>query len=191
MKEKILALLKALGVVKDEDLAKVTTELDKLELEKPINPPIDTSKIQNEDIKKLIEGFQAQINSVMAVNKNLADALAAEKKAREEAIAAQTATAKTEKDKKIADAVDAAIKEGKFPEAKREHLKKMFEADFDSFAEVVKDTPVNKHFQTSEKKKEGENNNNNNNEPIIKSALDTGGGLFTKVKEFAGLNNEN
>lgn len=188
MKEKILALLKSLGIVKDEDVAKVTSELDKLQLDATPPVPIDTSKIQNEDMKKLVDSFQSQLNSVMEVNKQLTASLAAEKAARDAAIAAQETNQKSEKEKKITAAVDAAIKEGKFPEAKRDHLKKLFESDFDSATEIVKDTPVNKLFKPTKEKNENDNNNNNNNDVVIKSALDTGSSLLGKVREFANLN---
>lgn len=184
MKEKILALLKALGVIKDEDLAKVTSELDKLEFDKSTN--IDTSKIQNEDLKKLIEGFQTQINSVMAVNKNLADALAAEKKARDEAIAAQTATQKTEAEKKITDAVEAAIKEGKYPEAKRDWLKGRFEKDFEGMTEIVKEAQVDKHFKPADKTNT-QDKSKQHDDTAPRNPFNTNQTVFDSVAKYANI----
>jgi DNA-directed RNA polymerase beta subunit len=184
MKEKILALLKALGIMKDEDITKVTAELDKLEFDKPA--PVDTSNIKDAEMKKLIEGFQSQLTSFAEVNKQLTASLAAEKAARDAAVAAQQTNQKTEKEKKVTEAVDAAIKAGKYPEAKRDFLKKMFDADFDSFTEIVKDTQVDKHFKPENK----EGDKDNKGEVVIKGPLDTGGGLLSKVNEFAGISND-
>lgn len=186
MKEKILALLKSLGIVKDEDVTKVTAELDKLELDKPA--PIDTSKIQDAEMKKMIEGFQSQLASFSEVNKQLTASLAAEKAARDAAVAAQQTNQKTEKEKKVTEAVDAAIKSGKYPEAKRDFLKKMFDADFDSFTEIVKDAPVDKHFKpnTPVLDKDGKPVTT---EPVLKGPLDTGSSMLAKVNEFAGISN--
>jgi hypothetical protein len=190
MKEKILALLKTLGLVKDEDVTKVTAELDKLELDKPA--PIDTSKIQDGEMKKLVEGFQSQLASFAEVNKQLTAALAAEKTARDAAVAAQQTNLKIEKEKKVTEAVDAAIKAGKYPEAKRDFLKKMYEADFDSFAEIVKDTPVDKHFKPgTEPKLDKDGKPITTTEPTLKGPLDTGSSMLSKVNEFAGISNGN
>ena len=187
MKEKILALLKTLGLVKDEDVTKVTAELDKLELDKPA--PIDTSKIQDGEMKKLVEGFQSQLASFAEVNKQLTASLAAEKAARDAAVAAQQANQKTEQEKKVTTAVDAAIKEGKYPEAKRAFLTNLFTKDFEATTELVKDTPVDKHFKTNTPAldKDGKPVNNG---PKILGPLDTRSDLQAKVFEYAGLPNE-
>lgn len=148
MKEKLIALLKQLGLLKDDNQETVLAELDKLDLENP-PAPIDTSKISDPETKKMFEELNKQISALTAVNKNLTEKLGEETKARDAAIKAQQDQQKAEQDKKVNDAVDAAIKSGKFPEAKREHLKKLYTADFDSTAEMVKDAPVDKHFKPS------------------------------------------
>lgn len=184
MKEKILALLKTLGLVKDDNQAQVIAELEKLDLEKA--PVIDASKVQDAGLKQLLESIQTEISILRTGNKSLADALAAEKTEREKAIKAQQDAAAADKAKKVSEAVDAAIKAGKFPEAKREYLTKLFTSDFDSAAEIVKDAPVDKHF-----KADGTNNNNNNkNEKTdgIKSPLDVSSPLLDSVKKFANIN---
>jgi hypothetical protein len=183
MKEKLIAALKALGLIKDENQAQVIAELDKLDLEKA--PVIDASKVQDAGLKQLLESIQTEISILRTGNKSLADALAAEKTEREKAIKAQQDAAAADKAKKVSEAVDAAIKAGKFPEAKREHLTKLFTNDFDSAAEIVKDAPVDKHF------KPGDNNNNNNKNDKndgMKSPLEVNSPLLESVKKFANIN---
>lgn len=181
MKEKLLAMLKALGLVKDDNQAQVEAELNKLELDKP--PVIDASKVQDAGLKQMLETIQTEITILRTSNKQLADALASEKTEREKGIQAQQAAAKTEQEKKVKESVDGAIKTGKYPEAKREFLTKLFTNDFESATEVVKDAPVDKHFKPEAipgkpppVKQEG-----------IKSPLDSTTPLFTKVKELANV----
>lgn len=183
MKEKLLAALRALGLVKDDNQAQIVAELDKLELDKPA--VIDASKLQDAGLKELLGTIQSEISVLRQSNKNLADALAAEKTEREKAIKAQQDAAKLESDKKVKTAVDEAIKAGKYPEAKRDFLTKLFEKDFESAAEIVKDAPVDKHFKQS-----NENNNNNHNDKKqneMKSPLEVSSPLLESVKKFANI----
>lgn len=182
MREKILALLKTLGLVKDDNQAQVLAELDKLDLEKA--PIIDASKVPDAGMKAMLESIQTQIQILTNDNKTLRDALAGEKQAREAAIKAQNEANAAEQAKKVKTAVDDAIKAGKFPEAKRDFLTKLYEKDFDSATEIVKDAPVDKHF------KPGENNNNNNDKKNseIKSPLEVSSPLLDSVKKFANIN---
>lgn len=149
MKDKLIALLKTLGLLKDEDVAKVTAELDKLDLDKKPEPPapVDTSKITDPILKQLIEKLEGRNNSLEQMVKDLTTKLAAEAEAREKAINAQQAADKMAAEKKVTDAVEVAIKSGKYPEAKRAWLKERFEKDFEGFSDIVKESPVDKHFK--------------------------------------------
>lgn len=159
--QKIIDSLKKAGILAEDKVASVQTELEKIELPKTEQTKIDTSKITDENIKTLIEQFQSQNNILAQEVKSLSAALAAEKDAREKSIKAQDEVAKTEKEKKIKESVDKVIKEGKFPEAKREALTKQANLDLGAFEDFVKDIPVNKHFtqtKTDDKNKTGDGN---------------------------------
>lgn len=182
MKEKIIAALKALGLIKDEDVQKVTDELGKLELEKA--PVIDASKIPDAGMKQMIESIQTSIQLLTNDNKTLRDALAKETSAREAAIKAQSDATAAEKATKVKTAVDEAIKAGKYPEAKRDHLTKLFTNDFESAAEIVKDAPVDKHFKPGEKPGEKPGKPSPGG---MKSPLDVTSPLVESVKKFANI----
>ncbi|NUN68831.1 MAG: hypothetical protein HUU02_03875 [Bacteroidetes bacterium] len=147
MKDKLLALLKSLGLIPDDKLESVSKELDKLELDKPAPAPIDPSKITDPALKQIVEALNSQVTVLGQQNKTLLDTLTAERTEREKAVKLQQDQAKKDKDQKVADLVAKALKEGKIVKAKEEWLKKYAEADVTAAEEWVKDAPVDKNFK--------------------------------------------
>ena len=106
MQEKILAILKSLGLVPADKEDAVKTALAEIKPE-PTAPVIDPSKVTDPQMKILIENLNTQISLLTQDNKTLKDLFTAEKTAREAAInASKTADAAQKKanaEKLIAD----------------------------------------------------------------------------------------
>ncbi|KAB2967520.1 phage protease [Zoogloea sp.] len=147
MKEKLIALLKSLGLLTDDKVEAVSKELDKLELEKKPDAPIDASKITDPALKAVIEGLQNQNASLSQQIKSLTDTLAAEQTDRAKAIKVQQDQAKKDRELKVTELVTRALKEGKIVKAKEEWLKKYAENDLTAAEEWVKEAPVDKNFK--------------------------------------------
>jgi hypothetical protein len=134
-------------------------------------------------MKQVLESLQSQINAMNQQNKTLLDTLTAERTDREKAVKTQQDQMKADREAKVKAAVDKAIKEGKYPEAKRESLLKSANADLESFEDMVKDLPVNKHFKTEEKTEE---NKGAAGEVKLKSPIENANAtILSKVKAFA------
>lgn len=188
MKEKIIAMLKALNLWKEEDAQKITDELDKLET--PPAPParIDTSKIADAAMKQTVEALQQTVQLITQQNKELLASLAAEKKAREDAVSIQNAQLKTEKEKKVAAAVQKLLDEGKISSDEEKALwKKTFEADLETGEKLSASLPVKPGFKPV--KKDGQTppaTPPNKEEGHLPSPLDSSNtGILKAVKEFA------
>ncbi len=189
MKEKLLALLKTLGLLPDDKVEAVSKELDKLELEKKPDTPIDASKITDPALKAVIEGMQSQ-NAVLGQQvKDLTSMLTAERNDREKAVKIQQDAEKKNKEQKVADLLAKALKEGKIVKAKEEWLKKFAEADVAAAEEWVKDAPVDKNFKpdTGSQKKEGEQEKNEGDVRSPLSAVNPT--LLSKIHEMSGTSN--
>ncbi|HBO60543.1 TPA: hypothetical protein DD449_02585 [Candidatus Berkelbacteria bacterium] len=119
MQEKILAILKSLGLVPADKEDAVKTALAEIKPETTA-PVIDPSKLNDPQMKQFITDLAAQLSVVTESNKTLQQLLAAEKTAREGAInAAKSADAeqkKTNAEKLIGD----ALKAGKIAEADKQ-----------------------------------------------------------------------
>lgn len=175
MKNKLIELLKSLGILTDDKIDAVSKELDKLDLDKNPSGPIDASKITDPGLKAVIEGLQNQ-NTVLGQQiKTLTDTLTAERTEREKAVKLQQDQAAKDKQTKVTELVAKALKEGKIVKAKEEWLKKYAEADVTAAEEWVKEAPVDKNFKP-EPTKDGDPN--------------AGGGGGEKVKGPLGSVNQ-
>ncbi len=170
MKDKLLALLKSLGLIPDDKLESVSKELDKLELDKPAPAPIDPSKITDPALKQIVEALNSQVTILGQQNKTLIDTLNAERTEREKAVKLQQDQATKDKTQKVADLVAKALKEGKIVKAKEEWLKKYAEADVTAAEEWVKDAPVDKNFKP-DPNKDGKNEGDEGGGDKVKGPL--------------------
>lgn len=187
MKEKIIAALKALGIYKEEDAQKINAELDKLEAP-PAPAPIDTSKIADAAMKQTVEALQQTVQLITQQNKELLASLAAEKKAREDAVSIQNAQLKTEKEKKVAAAVQKLLDDGKISSDEEKALwKKTFENDLETGEKLSAALTVKPGFKSA--KKDGPTPPaapTKKDEDHLPSPLDsTSSGILKAVKEFA------
>jgi len=180
VKEKLIALLKALGLWNDEKAKELDSKLSEI-IEDPKPPVVDTSKLAPE-LKGVMDAMQGQVAALTEQNKALMATLTKEREDREKIISTQQAQVKAEQEKKVKEAVDNAIKQGLFPEAKREAMSKLAGADFAAYEILIKDMKPDPHFKADDK-----NNQQKKDEPVIKSPLDTGSPILAKVKEFAGI----
>jgi phage I-like protein len=153
MKDKLLALLKALGILPDDKVQALSAELDKLDLEKKPEPTIDSSKITDPAMKQMFEALNNQITVLGNQNKTLLDTINAERSEREKAVKLQQDQAKSDAEKKVTELVARAKKEGKIVQAKEEWLKKYAVADLAAAEEWVKDAPVQPGFKPEPEKK--------------------------------------
>jgi hypothetical protein len=180
--KKIVEALRALKVVPEDKMPEVDTALSGLKLEEQAQN-IDPSKINDPAMKQVVEGLQGQLNAMTQQYKAVMDALTAERTDREKAVKTQQDQIKADREAKVKAAVDKAIKEGKYPEAKRESLMKSANADLESFEEMVKDLPVDKHFKAEDK---GQGDKGAAGEVKIKSPIENANAsILSKVKEFA------
>jgi len=147
MKDKLIALLKTLGVLTDDKVDSVSKELDKLDLDKKSDPIIDPSKITDPAMKQVIEALSNQVSILGNQNKTLLDTLNAERSARENAVKLQQDQAKTDQEKKVGTLVEQALKEGKISKAKEAWLKDLATTKFELADSWVKDAPVEKGFK--------------------------------------------
>jgi len=133
MLEKLIAKLKELGVIPADKEEAVKTALTELNIDKP---QIDTSKLNDPQMKEFIEGVKSQIQILVQENKNLSTLLGAEKTARENAVKASK-DADDLKKKSDAEALVAdALKNGKILEAdKQKYIDKAI-ADYDGTKEA-------------------------------------------------------
>ncbi|MEW5799970.1 MAG: phage protease [Bacteroidota bacterium] len=151
MKEKLIALLKSLGILTDDKVDAVSKELEKLDLDKKPEPTIDASKISDPAMKQVIEELQNQNLILSRQIKTLTDTLTAERTERERAIQLQRQQAEKEKTQKVSDLIARALKEGKIVKAKEEWLKKFADQDLDAATEWVNGAPVDKNFVPEKK----------------------------------------
>lgn len=192
MKEQLIALLKKLGIWVDAKADELTKALDELKIEPstPTQPAnIDTTKVTDPVMRAMFDSLNNQIAALTQQNKTLIDTIAQEKQQRENAIKAQEAELKKQKEQKISDLVAQALKEGKIPKAKEAWLKNFAEKDLDAATEWVKEAPVDKHL-AAEQSKEGKpkEKKNDSDEPRVKSPLESANPtILSKVKEFAGI----
>lgn len=144
--ESIIAALKAAGLIADDKVDAAKSAISKVELPKD-QPSVDPSKISDPAMKQVIEALQNQNIALGQQIKTLTDTLSAERTEREKAVKIQQEAAKTEAEKKVADLVARAKKEGKIVQAKEEWLKKYATADYAEAESWVKDAPVDKNFK--------------------------------------------
>lgn len=147
MKDKLIALLKTLGILTDDKVESVSKELDKLDLDKKSDPVIDPSKIADPALKQVIEALNNQVSILSNQNKTLLDTLNAERTEREKSVKLQQDQAKTEQEKKVTALVEQALKEGKISKAKEAWLKDLATTKFELAESWVKDAPVEKGFK--------------------------------------------
>lgn len=186
MLDKIIELLKKMGVLADDKVDEVKNSLGEIVKDEPgpptpppTSPPTLPTNVSPE-LKAFFENMSNQINALTAQNKSLMASLDKERSDRESMIKIQNDQAKAEKERKISDAVDDAIKKGYYPESKRETIKKIATNDLEAFQEMLKDMKPDPRFIKPEKKTP-------ETEHVIKTPLDTGNaGILAKVKEFAG-----
>lgn len=185
MKEQLIALLKKLGLWNEEKAKELEAELAKVNA--TTEPPkVDTSKLAPE-LKGVVDAMQNQVNALTEQNKALLATLTKEREDREKIIKTQQDQAKTEQEKKVKEAVEKAIKDGIFPEAKREAMAKLANADFASYEALVKDMKPDPHFM----KADGKPPAADSGAAKIKSPLEpVGNPMLAKVKEFAGIKAE-
>lgn len=142
--DKLLKLLREKGLIPQ---GKETELQDILKDFKPEDP--EPLKVKTEafppEMRQTIEGLVSTVNALKQTNSDLMNALAAEKKAREDAIAAQQAELSRQKSAKIETLLTEAIgtkdKPGKITEARKEWLKKYAETDYDAASAWLKEYP--------------------------------------------------
>jgi len=155
MVNKFIELLKKLGILPADKEAELTKEIETL----LASEKVDTGKIEEllkgaggnvEVFKLLIE----QNKSLTQAVKDLQTTLSAEASEREKIVKATQERAKADNEKKVADAVDEALKSGKITEAQKANYTNLFTANFDSTKAIVDGLPVSKQFESG-KTKEG------------------------------------
>lgn len=185
MYEKILAILKAIGIDitgKEEQLKTQTAELEK-------------DKNGNIDIEKLLAGLNGKgkepdpvLTAIIEQNKiltqsvkDLQSVIGQEQTARKAAIEAAQAQAKTEQEKKINELIEKAFTDKKIVEADKALYKSLAEKDFDNTSKLIAGMKVAKQFEG--KKPDGDGKNT----PAPKDILLNGNpGMLAKIKEFSG-----
>lgn len=129
MLDKIIEALVKAGVIKDEQKTAVNDALKDVQLQPEVK--VDASKMTDPQLRELVSGLTQQINNITQANKQLTDALAAEKTARDNAIKAQAdadlAAKKTNAEKLVAD----ALKNGKIAEAEKQTYLDKATADYE------------------------------------------------------------
>lgn len=171
MKEKILAILKKLGIAYDEKQNDLLTELNSLGLEN-----MDKIEIPNgvdEATKKIMQALVEQ-NKALAGNVDiLRQTLGEEKAQRDAAILAEQTRQKAEKKSKVESAVKKLLDEKKITEADKPVWEKLLDNDFESSTKVAEQlkpigttaTAADKNFQQTADDK------NNNSLKVDRVAL--------------------
>jgi hypothetical protein len=155
MKDKLIALLKTLGILTDDKAESLSKELDKLGLDKNQDPVIDSSKISDPALKQVIETLNNQVAILGNQNKTLLDTLNAERTEREKAVKLTQDQAKADSLKKVDALVEQALKDGKISKAKESWLKDLATTKYELAESWVKDAPVEKGFKPEKKDDQG------------------------------------
>lgn len=155
MWEKIKKALVAAGLWPEDEsqAAKMETALKGLDLDAGAEIKIDTSGMSKE-MQAVVTPLQDAINALKQQNKDLMDALSAEKASREQAIKTQQEEAKKAQEKKVeklvAEAIGTKEKPGKITEAKKEWFQSFAEKDFDAAKEWLDGAPADPHLEKGE-----------------------------------------
>lgn len=177
-------MLKALNLWKEEDASKITAELDKLDTPAP---PIDTSKITDSTVKQLVDQLQQAVTLLTNQNKQLIESLSKEKEMRDNAYKIQQDQMKADKEKKVKDAVQKLLDEGKISSDDEKALwTKAFENDLDIATKQAAVIPVKPGFKPAKKPGEPTPPAKKEEEVHLRSPLETPNTAILKaVKEFA------
>lgn len=165
MKEKLIELLKKLGIDITGKETELKTELDKLAKDGDGNidlAKLDLTKLSGGGNDDLVKAVLEQNKILTQSVKDLKDTLAKEISDRENAIKAQQEQAKKDQEKKINDAIEKAKKEKRIVEADVEKWKDRLTKDFDEWNTELEAKPVPKEFQNNKNSNSNSNNNNNN-----------------------------
>ena len=151
MLEKIIAKLKELGLIPAEKEGDIVAALKTIPPDSQTPQKIDPSKISDSDMKAVVEGLNNRLAAFEALNKELAEALTAEKKAREESVKTQEETNKKKKAEEAVKLIDLAIAAGKIkPDEKEKYVAKAV-ADYETMKEAIDKFAVDPHFKSTEK----------------------------------------
>ncbi|MFZ4620969.1 MAG: phage protease [Bacteroidota bacterium] len=188
MKDKLLALLKTLGILTDDKVQTLSAELDKLDLEKGSGAQnIDPTKVTDPALRALIEGLQNNNAILTQQMKTLTDTMVAERTEREKAVKLQQDQAKTAHETKVTELVAKALKEGKITKAKEEWLKKYAGTDLAEAEAWVKDAPVAPGFKPEQTKESS--NKEGEGDKVLSPLSGVNPSILSKVNEMAGLQN--
>ncbi|TAK59425.1 MAG: hypothetical protein EPO24_07760 [Bacteroidetes bacterium] len=143
MKEKILALLKALNLP-DEKFNEVKAKIEELKLDAPSSEQKTTTEVGiTGELKTLIDALRQD-------NKELKDALAAEKTERENGIKSQKERADAEAKAKREAFVKKMKDEGRVAEADVPTLETLLQANFDATVKAYETRPVLPGFKPAD-----------------------------------------
>jgi hypothetical protein len=146
MKEKLIAILKSLGLYTDDKKVEIDKALEAIEEPKPAPKIASTPTDESIELKTMVDSLKEQ-------NKQLFTAIAEEKKAREASQKAVADQMKADKDKKITDALVKAEADGKISKAQTDGWKKILELDYETGSAQLTALPVNPAFKKADDKK--------------------------------------
>lgn len=146
LKEKLIAILKTLGLYTEEKKAEIDKALDAIE------EPKQKQKSAQAEPDGLVE-LQEAVESLKEQNKQLINAISEEKKSRESAQKTISDQMKAEKTKKIETAIDKAKDDRKITEAQVEGWRKMLELDYDTASAQLSALQINPALQSPNDKK--------------------------------------
>jgi len=165
MLDKLIALLKTLGV--DVEAKKGEIEKAAKELEPPKPPPVKKDGETNPEIEQLRSDLAAATEQI----KSLVSLVGTEKTEREKAQKTIADQMKADREKKVTDLIAKHEKAGQIPPAMKDHWKKLLEADYDATAKVIEGLPVDpaaKKAAESTQKKDDKSGDDKSATPIAK-----------------------
>jgi len=145
LKKQVFELLK--NFLPQEKQKEAEEALEKLTIDQPKPPSLPQTGTNNE----VITAIQAELNAAMETIKQLTTAIAEEKKAREAAQKTIAEQLKAEKEKKIAELIEKAKKDGRLAEADTKEWQELLSMDYERSAKVLEKLPVKPEFSKQQK----------------------------------------
>lgn len=140
MKDKILALLKRLGIDFKDKESDFLKELESIDFGEEIGA--DDLPLRDEPTRKVVSALIEQNKALAGSISVLRQSLSEEKQQRDAAIAAEAKRQETEKASRVANAVKKLLDEKRITEADKPHWQKILEMDFDTSSKLAEGLPV-------------------------------------------------
>lgn len=147
MKDKLLAMLKTLGLYSEEKKAEIEKALEDLKLDE--GKKSDGGGQKSDAKTELPKEVMEQLAALAEQNKQLFAALAEEKKSREEANKAIQEKMKADKAKQITDFIEK--NKARIPPSDIEEVKKNLEKDFDAYSKLIAKLPEDPAMKKGQK----------------------------------------